>query len=163
MVAIATIGFLPVLREELNQAAGLRAKEGSNMPQKASGLFDVKLAPQKADCEVAVAAALGRMTIDKVFHGDLDGVSKGEMLAVQSEVKGSAGYVAIERVTGRLKGLSGTFVLQHFGTMNRGARELKVTVVPDSGTGQLMGLQGHMNIEIALDGKHSYEFDYTLN
>jgi hypothetical protein len=76
-------------------------------------------------------------------------------------VKGSAGYVAIEKVTGKLHGRAGTFVLQHTGTMNRGAQKLSITVVPDSGTGELVGLSGKMNIIIA-GGKHSYEFDYSL-
>jgi hypothetical protein len=101
------------------------------------------------------------MTIDKQFHGDLEATSKGEMLAAGTAVKGSAGYVAMEKVTGTLKGRTGTFVLQHTGTMNRGEPQLSVTVVPDSGTGQLAGLTGKMAINIA-DGKHSYEFEYTL-
>jgi len=132
------------------------------MTQHASGPFDVKLAPQKPDSEVAQAANLGRFTIDKQFHGDLEATSKGEMIGAQTEVKGSGGYVAMERVTGTLKGRRGAFVLQHSGTMTRGAPSLTVTVVPDSGTGELKGLAGKMNIIIAPDGKHSYEFDYTI-
>lgn len=131
------------------------------MTNHAKGTFDVKLTPQKPDNKEAEGANFGRMSSDKQFHGDLEGTSKGEMLAATTEVKGSAGYVAMERVTGTLKGRSGTFVLQHSGTMTRGAPELSVTVVPDSGTGQLIGLAGKMNI-IITDGKHSYEFDYTL-
>lgn len=127
----------------------------------AVGTFEVKLNPQKPDDPVAESANLGRMLIDKQFHGDLDATSKGEMLAAMSDVKGSAGYVAMERVTGSLNGHSGSFVLQHSGTMTRGVPQLSVTVVPDSGTGQLVGLTGKMTIIIA-DGKHSYEFDYTL-
>jgi hypothetical protein len=106
-------------------------------------------------------ATTGRMTIDKQFHGDLEGTSKGQMLTAMTETKGSAGYVAIERVTGTLKGLSGSFALQHTGTMNRGVPQLSVTVVPDSGTGQLVGLTGNMTINI-VNGKHSYDFEYTL-
>lgn len=132
------------------------------MTQHASGPFDVKLTPQKPDSEVAQAANLGRMTIDKQFHGDLEATSKGEMISAQTEVKGSAGYVAMERVTGTLKGRKGSFVLQHSATMNRGIPELSVTVVPDSGTGDLKGLVGAMNIIIAQDGKHSYAFDYAI-
>lgn len=129
------------------------------MTTRASGSFEVKLAPQApGGVEGAVP---GRMLIDKQFHGDLDAVSKGQMLAAMSEFKGSAGYVAIEQVTGALAGRSGSFILQHTGTMNRGAPTLSVTVVPDSGTGQLLGLTGKMNINI-VDGKHFYEFDYTL-
>ncbi|HYO45575.1 MAG TPA: DUF3224 domain-containing protein, partial [Gemmatimonadota bacterium] len=98
---------------------------------------------------------------EKRFHGDLEAVSKGQMLAAGTGVDGSAGYVAIEEVSGRLHGRSGTFLLQHSGTMTRGAPHLSVTVVPDSGTDQLAGLAGTMTIEIE-DGNHSYEFDYTL-
>jgi hypothetical protein len=132
-----------------------------HVTQHASGPFDVKIVPQKPDSDVAEAAKLGRMSIDKQFHGDLDATSKGEMIATQTEVKGSAGYVAMERVTGTLKGRKGTFVLQHSATMNRGVPELSITVVPDSGTDELTGLTGKMNIIIA-NGKHSYEFEYAL-
>jgi hypothetical protein len=127
----------------------------------ATGPFDVKMTPQKPDSDVAQAAGLGRMTIDKQFHGDLEASSKGEMIAAQTAVKESAGYVAMERVTGTLHGRSGTFVLQHDGTMNRGVPRLSVTVVPDSGTGELKGLAGTMEIIIA-NGKHTYDFHYTL-
>jgi uncharacterized protein DUF3224 len=130
------------------------------MVTRAQGTFDVKLTPQPAD-EKAESPVLGRMSIDKQFHGDLQGTSKGEMLTAGTGVKGSAGYVAIERVTGTLNGRSGAFALQHSGTMTRGAPQLTITVVPDSGTGQLAGLSGKMTIQIA-DGKHSYEFEYTL-
>ena len=125
----------------------------------ASGTFEVKLAPQTDD--KSGDAALGRMTIDKQFHGDLEGTSKGQMLTGMTDVKGSAGYVAIEKVSGTLKGRTGTFILQHTGTMNRGVPQLAVTVVPDSGTGQLAGIAGNFKIIIA-EGKHSYEFEYTL-
>jgi hypothetical protein len=101
------------------------------------------------------------MSIDKQFHGDLEGTSKGEMLAARGGVEGSAGYVALEQVTGSLHGRTGTFYLQHSGTMDRGAPTLAVTVVPDSGTGELTGLTGKMNIIIE-GGAHRYEFDYTL-
>jgi hypothetical protein len=101
------------------------------------------------------------MSIDKQFHGDLEATSKGEMLAVTTDVKDSAGYVAMERVSGTLGGRSGTFALQHTGTMTRGAPALSVTVVPDSGTGELSGLAGTMTIDI-VDGKHLYGFDYTI-
>ena len=104
---------------------------------------------------------MGRMTIDKQFHGDLEAASKGQMLSAMTEVKGSAGYVAMERVTGTLSGRSGSFVLQHSASMTRGAPQLSVTVVPDSGTGELAGLSGNLAIEI-VDKKHFYSFDYTL-
>jgi Protein of unknown function (DUF3224) len=132
------------------------------MTQHVTGPFDVKITPQKPDTQIARAANLGRLTIDKRYHGDLEAIAKGEMLAAQTETKGSAGYVALERVTGKLKGRSGSFVLQHNGTMNRGAAELTVTVVPDSGAGELRGLSGKMRIVIAPDGAHSYEFDFKL-
>jgi hypothetical protein len=129
------------------------------MTSRASGAFDVKVTPQAAEDG---DAGLGRMSIDKQFHGDLEGTSKGFMLAsAAAVVKGSGGYVAMERVTGTLKGRTGSFVLQHSGTMTRGAPQLSVTVVPDSGTGQLEGLTGTMNIKID-GGKHSYEFEYTV-
>ncbi|MDQ6886001.1 MAG: DUF3224 domain-containing protein [Gemmatimonadota bacterium] len=126
----------------------------------ARGAFDVKLNPQPLVGN-ADGSMLGRMSIDKQFHGDLDATSKGEMLSAGTTVKGSAGYVAIERVSGSLGGRTGTFVLQHSGTMTRGAPQLLITVVPDSGTGELVGLTGTMMIDIA-NGKHSYAFDYTL-
>jgi hypothetical protein len=101
------------------------------------------------------------LTIDKQFHGDLEGTSRGEMLATRTAVEGSAGYVAMERVTGKLNGRSGSFSLQHSATMTRGAPQLSITVVPDSGDGELEGIAGTMRIDIA-DGKHSYRFEYTL-
>ncbi len=128
--------------------------------QQARGTFEVKLAPQAPDDKTGTPG-LGRLSIDKRFRGDLEGISKGVMLTAGTDVKGSAGYVAIERVSGTLMGRRGTFVLQHSGTMTRGAPQLVITVVPDSATGELSGLAGKMNIIIA-DGKHSYQFDYTL-
>jgi len=130
------------------------------MANRANGSFEVKLNPL-APYETAEGAALGRMSIDKQFHGDLEGTSRGEMLTAGTSTKGSAGYVAIERVSGALHGRTGTFVLQHNGVMTRGTPQLSITVVPDSGTGQLVGLAGTMAINIA-DGKHSYDFEYTL-
>jgi Protein of unknown function (DUF3224) len=130
------------------------------MTQHASGPFDVKLAPLdpafKTDDN-----SLGRMSIDKQYRGDLEAISKGDMLTAGTAVKGSAGYVAMERVSGSLNGRTGTFMLQHHATMNRGVPQLNIIVVPDSGTGQLTGLSGSMNIQIA-SGKHSYEFAYSL-
>jgi hypothetical protein len=145
---------------QINDHIAIPGKKDA-MTQHAQGPFDVKLAPQKPDSDVAEAAKLGRMSINKQYHGDLDATSKGEMIATQTEVKGSAGYVAMERVTGTLKGRRGTFVLQHSATMNRSVPTLSITVVPDSGTDELVGLSGKMNI-IITDGKHSYEFDYVL-
>jgi hypothetical protein len=125
---------------------------------KAKGTFEVKLNPQDQGADMPV----GRMQIDKQFQGDLAGTSKGQMLMASSgSVKDSAGYVAIEKVTGTLNGRHGSFYLQHNGVMTRGVGELTITVIPDSGTDQLVGLRGKMNIIIA-EGKHSYEFEYTL-
>lgn len=130
------------------------------MTNHASGTFDVKMTPQAPD-DKAEAPAVGRYSLEKQFHGDLEGTSKGEMLAVGTAVDGSAGYVAMEHVTGTVLGRKGSFALQHSGTMTRGAGQLSVTVVPDSGTGELASLSGKMEIKIA-DGKHFYEFAYTL-
>jgi hypothetical protein len=127
--------------------------------ERAAGPFDVRLTPEAGG--VAAEAGLGRMAIDKTYHGDLEGTGRGEMLASRGAVDGSAGYVALERVSGTLKGRRGTFVLQHSGTMTRGTPGLVITVVPDSGTDELTGLAGSMNIVIT--GKaHAYEFDYLL-
>ena len=126
----------------------------------ARGAFEVKLTPQPSDRQPD-DPALGRMWLDKEFHGDLEATSRGQMLTAMTDVKGSAGYVAIERVSGTLRGSAGTFILEHTGTMTRGAPSLTITVVPDSGTGELAGLSGGMTITIT-DGKHSYELEYAL-
>jgi predicted flavoprotein YhiN len=123
---------------------------------RALGSFEIKLTPQ----DDGSGSALGRMTLDKQFYGDLAATSRGQMLSTGTAVKGSAGYVAIEIVSGTLGGLSGGFALQHSGTMNRGTPSLSIDVVPDSGTGQLTGLTGTMKINI-VDGKHTYDFEYT--
>jgi uncharacterized protein DUF3224 len=142
------------------QAAPGTAQKGAVMSGHASGAFDVHLTPQKD--ESSEESSLGRMAIDKQFHGDLEGTSKGQMLSAMSpDVQGSGVYVAIEKVTGSLKGRSGTFLLHHTGVMMRGMPQLTISVVPDSGTGQLKGLTGTMAITIT-DGKHSYDFHYTL-
>jgi Protein of unknown function (DUF3224) len=129
------------------------------MPR-ASGTFQVKLNPLTLN-NSAADSSLGRLDIDKQFFGDLAATSRGEMLSAMTNVNGSAGYVAIERVSGRLQNLTGSFVLQHTGTMTRGVGQLLVSVVPDSGTDQLTGLSGTMKINIA-QGVHSYDFEYTL-
>ena len=134
------------------------------MTTHASGTFDVKILPQTdtgAGDAIVDSGSVGRMSLDKQFHGDLQASSRGQMLAVHGDVKGSAGYVAMERVIGTLHGRQGSFALQHSGTMTRGAPQLVITVVPDSGTGELLGLAGTLAINI-VDGKHFYEFDYTL-
>lgn len=122
----------------------------------ATGSFDVQLTPVGTP-----DAPIGAMTIAKTFHGDLEGTSAGQMLAVRSPVEGSAGYVAMEHVTATLAGRSGSFALQHSGTMDRGAQSLTITVVPDSGTEGLTGLTGAMDIRIE-DGQHYYTFRYLL-
>ena len=127
----------------------------------ATGTFEVKLAPQ-ALAHADAGPLMGRLSIDKTFSGDLQAISKGEMLSAGTSVKGSAGYVAMERVTGTLQGRSGSFVLQHSGTMNRGVPRLTVSVVPDSGTDELTGLSGTLTIQIA-DGKHSYAMNYEIS
>ena len=126
----------------------------------AKGSFEVELAPLPL-LQQAADSKLGRMSIDKIFEGDLVGTSQGEMLSAMTDVKGSAGYVAIERLTGKLHGKSGSFVLQHSGTMSHGEQRLTITVVPDSATGQLTGLSGSMSIRIE-EGRHYYEFEYEL-
>jgi hypothetical protein len=128
--------------------------------KRASGHFEVKITPEWNDVG-ADAGSLGRMALQKQFHGALEGTSNGIMLTAGTSIKGSAGYVAIERFIGSLDSRQGSFVLQHNGTMNRGAPELTISVVPDSGTGQLTGLSGTMSIIIA-DGHHSYVLDYAL-
>ena len=127
---------------------------------RASGPFEVSLKPLPMDNEPG-SEMVGRMSIDKQYSGDLEGNSKGQMLTGGTAIKTSAGYVAIELVTGTLKGRKGSFILQHAGVMNRGAPSLVITVVPDSGTGQLEGIRGTMAIKID-GGKHSYELNYTL-
>lgn len=130
------------------------------MTTRASGPFTVKITPQPADDSIG-DPTVGRLALDKQFSGDLEANSRGQMLAVRTEIQGSAGYVAMERVIGTLQGKSGTFALQHSGTMTRGAPHLSVTIVPDSGTGELTGIAGAMTITIA-EGKHSYDLDYTI-
>jgi hypothetical protein len=126
----------------------------------ARGAFEVKITPD-TPANNPEGTPLSRLSIDKQFHGDLEGSSKGWMLAAGTAVQGSAGYVALEQVSGSLQGRHGTFVLQHSGTMNRGVPKLSINVVPDSGTGELVGLAGKLEIEIK-DGKHSYLLEYSL-
>ncbi|HJZ49872.1 MAG TPA: DUF3224 domain-containing protein [Roseiflexaceae bacterium] len=127
------------------------------MTTHASGSFEVQITPQAQD--QAEGSTLGRMSIDKQFQGDLVATGKGEMLTAGTDT-GSAVYVAIERVTGTLHGRSGSFVVLHNGAMTRDSQQLTITVVPDSGAGELVGLAGKMAINI-VDGKHFYDFEYT--
>lgn len=141
-------------------AAAAAVAQGVRMNAVAKGEFAVKLQPltfEGADPD----AGLGRMSIDKTISGDLTATTKGQMLSAMSSVKGSAGYVALERVTGTLAGRTGSFVLQHNAFMNRGVPSLSIVVVPDSGTAGLAGIQGDFKIEIT-GGKHWYEFVYSL-
>lgn len=130
------------------------------MPFHASGTFEVKLLPQPL-ANAEAGPLMGRLSINKTFSGALQATSQGEMLSAGTAVKGSAGYVAMECVIGTLHGKSGSFVLQHSGTMNRGVPQLIVCVVPDSGTGELVGISGTLSIQVA-DGKHSYELGYEI-
>jgi hypothetical protein len=155
--AVALASFAYTRTHSLTQIA---AQNGAPVTKHATGPFDVKLAPQGED-DKAEGSTLARYSLDKQYHGDLDATAKGTMLTAGTDVKGSAGYVAIERVTGKLNGLTGSFVLQHSGTLTRGAPVQSITVVPDSGTGQLTGLSGKLTVIIEV-GKHSYSFDYTL-
>ena len=155
-----TLSMLPdrAIARRIKVQKNESTQKGAAMTNHATGTFEVKLNPQddKSDDKT-----LGRMTIEKQWHGDIEGASKGQMLTGGEVTKGSAGYVAIEKVSGTLKGRKGTFILQHSATMTRGEGQLTITVVPDSGTDQLEGLTGKLMIKIA-DGKHSYEFEYTL-
>jgi hypothetical protein len=139
------------------QTAAPSAKEAS-MTQHATGPFDVKITPAEDKSENPL---LGRLMLDKHYYGDLEAAAQGQMLTAGTTVKGSGAYVAIEKVSGTLHDRSGSFVLQHSGTMTQGAPVLTINVVPDSGTGQLAGIAGKMTIKIA-EGKHSYDFEYTL-
>ncbi len=130
------------------------------MNQSAKGAFEVRLQPLSFEGSDS-QCKLGRMLIDKQIAGDLIATTKGQMISAMTETKGSAGYVAIEQVTGTLNGKKGSFVLQHNGLMNRGAPSLSVVVVPDSGTDELTGLEGEFKI-IVEGGKHAYEFSYRL-
>ncbi len=134
--------------------------QGAIVTEHASGTFEVKLAPS-GEADTAEGSTLGSYSLEKQYHGDLEASAKGTMLTAGTDVKGSAGYVAIERVTGTLKGHKGSFVLQHNGTLTRGTPQQNIVVVPDSGTGELVGLTGKLTVIIE-NGKHSYEFDYSL-
>jgi hypothetical protein len=136
------------------------AQKETPMPNHATGTFEVKLTPFDPAFK-SEDNSIGRYSLDKQFHGALEATSKGEMLSGMGTVKGSGGYVAIERITGTLDGRTGTFILQHNGTMQNGVYHMNVVVVPDSGTAQLTGLQGSMEI-IIKDTKHSYDFTYSL-
>ena len=130
------------------------------MPQNAQGTFEVKTAPLPPD-EATAATSIGRFSLDKVYRGDLEGVSAGEMMGAGNPATGAAGYVAIEQVTGTLQGRSGSFALQHSSSMQGGKFDMNIRVVPGSGTGELAGIAGALTIIIE-SGKHSYKLEYTL-
>jgi hypothetical protein len=151
-----TLAFLTVCVR-----ADEKVRESTQMEKTmtARGTFDVKVTPQPQDD--SAGGPFGRLLLDKQFHGDLEAVSKGQMLAAQTAVEGSGAYVALELVAGTLNGKRGSFILQHKGTMRKGAYEMSVTVVPDSGTDELTGIAGTMKIIIE-GSKHSYEFEYYM-
>jgi hypothetical protein len=163
VVVFALAGALPAGAIEEPATIANTTHKGAPMNHRASGPFEVRIVPQKADNPQAEGAGIGRMSIDKRFHGDIEAASQGEMISFRTAEPTSAGYVAIERVTGSLHGRKGSFVLQHSCTMARGVATQGIVVVPDSGTGELVGLSGSMTIVIAEGGAHSYVFDYTLD
>lgn len=130
------------------------------MTKIAKGTFTVEMKPA-GEAPTDGGVSLGRMSLAKIFEGDLAGTGEGQMLTAMTPVKGSAGYVAIERVRGTLDGKKGSFVFQHTGSMNRGEQSLSITVVPDSGTEELAGISGVFRLTIE-GGKHYYEFEYNL-
>jgi len=168
MILTATLGACIVTATSHSASRNGTRHLSQNQPKKgdavatlhAAGPFDVKVVPQGTP-DKAEGSTLARMSIDKQYHGALEATAKGEMLTAGTDVQGSAGYVAIERVTGTLNGKTGSFVLQHNATLTRGAPSLNIIVVPDSGSGQLVGITGKMNVIIE-GGKHSYDFEYTL-
>ncbi len=160
MRAIALAVLCLVSVGAVGAASAPDARNGATMSERAKGTFEVKVTPSTDDWKDRVAS--GRLTIDKTFHGDLVGTSKGEMWTADTAVKGSGGYVAVEKISGTLRGRRGTFLVVHQGTMRQGGDfKISIVVVPDSGTDQLTGLAGQMTIVIA-DGKHSYELEYAL-
>jgi hypothetical protein len=126
----------------------------------ATGPFEVKIQPLSED--KAEGSTLGRYSLDKQYHGDLEATAKGEMLTATGSIQTSGSYVAVERVVGKLHGREGTFALAHKGTMANGSQQMDISIVPDSGSGALAGISGTMKILIAADGKHSYEIEYML-
>jgi hypothetical protein len=149
--------YITVITLVLAAGASAAAESGGKYMH-AKGPFDVKLAPLES-----YNNELGRMSLDKQFHGDLEATSKGEMLAHFDQEKQSGGYVAIERVTGTLGGKKGSFTLQHSSTMQRGKPHQNIVVVPESGSGELTGLKGSLVVTIAAGGAHSYDFEYTFD
>jgi len=163
-IAAATFTFAQVHQQNTGSNPPATSKSDQTAKpatHRATGTFDVKMTPQAADDYTAAGSGLARFTADKQFHGDLEATSKGQMLSGGDYSTGSAGYVAMERVTGTLSGRSGAFSLQHSATMDHNVPSLSITVVPGSGSGQLAGISGTLNIRIE-GGKHFYDFDYVL-
>lgn len=156
-LAAAALALVASTAAPADQEAG---KE-KTMNRTASGTFDVDVA-QVAQDPLPGGTGLGRYSLDKQYHGDLQATAKGEMLTADTGVEGAGGYVATERVTGSLHGRRGSFVLLHRGTMGRGEQHLSIAVLRDSGTGELAGIEGELTITIAPGGEHSYALDYTL-
>lgn len=143
-------------------AAFSSSKELPAMNHVAEGPFDVQVTPQPRDASQA-DVAVDRLLLEKRYHGGLAATGRGQMLGVHGAVETSGGYVAIERVDGTLDGRRGAFALQHSGTMTKETGySLDVKIVPDSGTGELAGIAGTLEIIIAPGGKHSYKLAYTL-
>lgn len=143
----------PSIQQDTQQAP---TKSESRPMQKITGEFEVKIIPSETD-----NPQLGLMLLDKAYHGPLQGTAKGRMLTGMTNTKGSAGYVAIERIEGELAGKRGTFTIQHSGIMSQGKQSLTIQVIPDSGTDELVGLEGTMQIRI-VDRQHFYDFEYSL-
>ncbi|MGD0212368.1 MAG: DUF3224 domain-containing protein [Terriglobales bacterium] len=151
-----------IANAQTGSPAAKTPSKDTTMTLRATGPFDPKITPLPGDDATGTAGGnISRYALDKQYHGDLEGASKGEMLGGGDPAKGNAGYVAMERFTGTLRGRSGAFALQHSGTMDHGKLQLTVTVVPGSGAGELAGIAGTMSI-IITNGKHSYDFEYTL-
>jgi hypothetical protein len=155
LLGMTLAGLVICARADVKDGASMRKETDMT----ARGAFDVKVTPQPKDD--SAAGPFARLFLDKQFHGDLNASSKGQMLAAETAVEGSGAYVALELVTGTLNGKKGSFILQHKGSMRKGAYNLSVTVVPDSGTDELAGISGSMTIIIE-GGKHSYEFEYAI-
>jgi steroid delta-isomerase-like uncharacterized protein len=153
-------GLIAESKGHYDEAEYERQLNGNRLSAIAKGSFTVEMKPQ-SEPDAHEGVTLGRMSLDKRFEGDLVATGRGEMLTALTSVKGSAGYVALERVTGTLQGRKGSFVFQHSGTMDRTAQHLSITVVPDSGTGELAGIAGTFRLNIVA-GKHFYEFEYSL-
>ncbi len=157
---VSAVCLLLISAAQTKNISANTAQKENPMATHASGTFEVKVAPQTAN-EFETSVGLARYALDKELHGELEGTSKGEMLATNTEVKGSAAYVALEKVTATLNGRAGTFILQHSASMTSSSQQMLITVVPDSGTDQLIGLTGKFIIKI-VDKRHFYEFDYAL-